>query len=377
MNKFVDIASPGVRALQPYQPGKPIEELQREFGISNVVKLASNENPLGPGPKAIQAIQNQLKETARYPDGNGYILKQALAEHLGVSSLQITLGNGSNDILEVIAKTFATSDDEIMFSQYAFAIYPLVTQAINAKAVKVPAKNWGHDLDAMLAAITDATKIIFIANPNNPTGTWVNEAQLLNFLQKVPPKVIVVVDEAYFEYASHPDMRLATYPNSLNWLAQFPNLIVTRTFSKAYGLAGLRVGYAASNADIADFLNRVRQPFNVNQFALVAASAALGDIDHLLHSLHINCAGLKQLQEGLTALGLGYIPSAGNFLCAEVDGTGKNAVEVYDALLREGVIVRPVANYQMPAYLRVSVGLPEENERFLQALAKVMAIRRS
>lgn len=370
MNNFTDLAAPGVRALNPYLPGKPIEELQRELGIQQVVKLASNENPLGPSPLAIQAIQKQLSETARYPDGNGFVLKNALAEHLGVNTAQITLGNGSNDVLELIARAFASADDEIVFSQYAFAIYPIVTQAINAKAIKVPAKLWGHDMDAMLAAVTEATKVVYIANPNNPTGTWVDESNLRHFLENIPRKVIVVMDEAYFEYASDPCMQLEGYPNTLNWLSRFPNLIVTRTFSKAYGLAGLRVGYAVSHSGVADLLNRVRQPFNVNQLALVAAAAALNDKEHLQQTIKLNCEGMKQLQEGFAALGLDYIPSAGNFICVDV---GEDADGIYSALLRDGVIVRPVANYNMPTHLRVSVGLERENERFLKSLAAVMA----
>jgi len=367
------LAAPGVRGLKPYQPGKPIEELQRELGIKEVVKLASNENPQGPSPRAIEAIQKQLGETARYPDGNGFILRQALANHLRVNAAQITLGNGSNDVLELVARAFASPGDEIIFSQYAFAVYPIVAQAINARAVSLPARNWGHDLEAMAAAVTPATKVIFIANPNNPTGTWLTEKQLQGFLQKVPREVLVVLDEAYFEYASDARMAIADYPNGIKLLSQYPNLIVTRTFSKAYGLAGLRVGYSVSREDIADLLNRVRQPFNVNHLAMVAAVAALDDSVYLQKTLQLNFDGLKQLQHGFAALELAYIPSCGNFLSVEVAGSaGKSAARIYDALLREGVIVRPVANYGMPDHLRVSVGLAAENERFLNALAKVM-----
>jgi histidinol-phosphate aminotransferase len=370
VNNFVDIASPGVRSLKPYQPGKPIEELQRELGLTEVIKLASNENPLGPSPLVLEAIQKQLLETARYPDGNGYLLKKALAQHLGVNETQITLGNGSNDVLELIARTFAGADAEVMFSQYAFAMYPIITQAINAKAVRVPAKQWGHDMDAMLAAITEATKMVFVANPNNPTGTWVNEQKLRHFLENVPRKVIVVVDEAYFEYASDPSMQLAGYPDTLDWLQHFPNLVVTRTFSKAYGLAGLRVGYAVSQEGIADLLNRIRQPFNVNHLALAAANAALQDDAYLQRAIEMNCEGLKQLQDRFTSMGLDYIPSGGNFVSVDV---GEDATGLYNALLQEGVIVRLVGNYNMPSHLRVSVGLADENERFLKALTKVMA----
>ena len=370
MNNFINLASPGAKSLKPYQPGKPIEELQRELGVKEVVKLASNENPLGPSQMVLEAVQKQLLETARYPDGNGFVLKNAVAQHFDINTDQITLGNGSNDVLELIARAFASADDEIIFSQYAFAIYPIVTQAINAKAVKVPAKGWGHDLDAMLAAVNEATKVVFIANPNNPTGTWVDEKKLLQFMESVPRRVIVVVDEAYFEYASDPSMKADGYPDTMSWIPQFSNLIVTRTFSKAYGLAGLRVGYAVSHAGIADLLNRVRQPFNVNHLALAAAAAALRDSEYLQQAIKVNCEGLKQLQSGFDAMGLEYIPSCGNFLCVDV---GEDAVDIYNGLLREGIIVRPVANYNMPNHLRISVGLNSENERFLKALTKVMA----
>jgi len=370
VNNFINLASPGAKSLKPYQPGKPIEELQRELGVKEVVKLASNENPLGPSQMVLEAVQKQLLETARYPDGNGFVLKNAVAQHFDINTDQITLGNGSNDVLELIARAFASADDEIIFSQYAFAIYPIVTQAINAKAVKVPAKGWGHDLDAMLAAVNEATKVVFIANPNNPTGTWVDEKKLLQFMESVPRRVIVVVDEAYFEYASDPSMKADGYPDTMSWIPQFSNLIVTRTFSKAYGLAGLRVGYAVSHAGIADLLNRVRQPFNVNHLALAAAAAALRDSEYLQQAIKVNCEGLKQLQSGFDAMGLEYIPSCGNFLCVDV---GEDAVDIYNGLLREGIIVRPVANYNMPNHLRISVGLNSENERFLKALTKVMA----
>ena len=370
MNDYLELAAPGLKGLHPYQPGKPVEELQREYGISNIIKLASNENPLGPSPLALDAIKQAFDELARYPDGNGFLLKQALSNKLNVSLPQITLGNGSNDILELIARAFATSDNEIIFSQHAFAVYPLVTQAINAKAVVTAAKNWGHDLEAMANAITDKTRLIFVANPNNPTGTWLGRDELKYFIKGLPGHVIVVVDEAYFEYAIDPRMQADDYPDALQWLSEFPNLIVTRTFSKAYGLAALRVGYSVSHPDIADLLNRVRQPFNVNHLAIVAASAAMDDSQHLNKAIQVNATGMQQLADGFDALGLDYIPSVGNFVSVDV---GKDGASVYDALLHEGVIVRPVANYQMPQYLRITVGLAQENERFLQALQKVLA----
>ena len=369
-NNYLDLAAPGVKGLTPYQPGKPIEELEREYGVTNIVKLASNENPLGPSPMAMVAIKKELHELARYPDGNGFLLKQALSEQLQISMPQITLGNGSNDVLELIARAFVTASNEVIFSQHAFAVYPIVTQAVNATAVVTPAKDWGHDLDAMANAVTENTRVIFIANPNNPTGTWLNGEALRNFVSQLPQHVIVVIDEAYFEYAIDKRLGAVGYPNAMLWVADHPNLIVTRTFSKAYGLAALRVGYAVSHPDVADLLNRVRQPFNVNHLAIVAASVAMKDHEYLEQAIQLNADGMRQLVQGFDNMGLPYIPSVGNFVCVDV---GKAAANVYDALLREGVIVRPVANYQMPNHLRVTVGIPEENERFLQALKKVLS----
>ena len=370
MNQFLDTANPGLKGLTPYQPGKPIEELEREYGVSNIIKLASNENPLGPSSAAIDAIKQEYKELARYPDGNGFELKQKLAEQLKVDQSQLTLGNGSNEILEFLARAFVTDKNEVIFSQHAFAVYPLVTQAINAKAVVTPAKNWGHDLDAMLSAVTDNTRLVFIANPNNPTGTWLEAEALKTFISQLPPHVIVAVDEAYYEYASDARLQAVGYTSAIQWLEDFPNLVVTRTFSKAFGLAALRIGFSVSHPDVSDLLNRVRQPFNVNHLALTAATAALDDKQHLEASIKLNADGMQVLINGFESMGLSYIPSVGNFICVDV---GKDAAKVYDALLYQGVIVRPVANYEMPDYLRVTVGLPEENERFLQALKKVLA----
>jgi histidinol-phosphate aminotransferase len=353
------LAVPGVRALQPYIPGKPIEELEREYGVKNVIKLASNENPLGPSPKALIAAQAALVEAARYPDGGGFALKRALARTLGVVPEQITLGNGSSDILEFAVRVFVPAQDEVIFSQHAFALYPIITQAVGARAVEVPARDWAHDLDAMRAAITPRTRLIFITNPNNPTGTWLSSVALAGFLDEVPTSVIVVIDEAYYEYVEASD-----YPNTVAWLTRYPNLICARTFSKIYGLAGLRVGYGVSGVAIADILNRVRQPFNVNSIAQAAAVAALDDGAHLDKAKRVNAGGMQQLVKGFEQLGLDYIPSAGNFVCVEVVEAGR----VYEQLLRAGVIVRPVANYGMPRHLRVTVGLVNENQRFLDAL---------
>lgn len=365
---FFDRAVPGVRGLQPYQPGKPIAELEREYGVTDAIKLASNENPLGPSPRVIEALRNELGQIARYPDGAGFALKQAIASKYSLNTSQITLGNGSNDILELIARTFVAQNDEVIFSQYAFAVYPIVTQAVAGKAVEVPALDWGHDLQAMRAAISDRTRLIFIANPNNPTGTWLNSAALYDFLSAVPDNIPVVVDEAYYEYASDPAHGIADFPNAMTWLDEFPNLIVTRTFSKAYALAGLRIGFSVAHPVIADLLNRVRQPFNANLLAQSAACVAFNDEAHLARGLTINAAGLQQLYAGFDQIGLPYIRSAGNFVCVDI---GQDAAPIYQGLLREGVIVRPVANYGMPNHLRVSVGLPEENARFLRALSTI------
>jgi histidinol-phosphate aminotransferase len=370
MIDYQELAVPGVRKLTPYQPGKPVEELQRELGLSEIIKLASNENPLGPSKMALAAVKYGLVELERYPDGNGFALKQKLGKHLSVKPEQITLGNGSNDVLEVVARTFAQPGDEIIFSQYAFAVYPIVTQAIGASAVVIPAQGWAHDLDATLTAITDKTRIIFVTNPNNPTGCWIERETLHHFLKQVPQNIIVVLDEAYFEYANHSSMGIANYPNGVEWLSEFANLIVTRTFSKAYGLAGLRIGYGISSVTVADLLNRVRQPFNVNSIALTAAEAALDDQPHIEKSVAMNVNGMQLLQSTFSKMGLEYIPSAGNFICVDV---AKPAASVYQALLKKGVIVRPVANYDMPSHLRITIGTENENDLFVRAFKEVLA----
>ncbi|WP_027859484.1 histidinol-phosphate transaminase [Marinobacterium jannaschii] len=361
---FTRLAVPGVRALQPYQPGKPVEELERELGLSNIVKLASNENPLGLGPRVKAAIAESLGDGSRYPDASGFQLKHALQRRFGIWPEQITLGNGSNDVLELIARTFLQPGDEVVYSRYAFVVYPLLTQACGARAVVTEAKDWGHDLEAMRQAITDATRLVFIANPNNPTGTWLKESALRDFLRQVPEQVLVVLDEAYTEYVDD-----AAFPDGLALQAEFPNLIVTRTFSKAYGLAALRVGYALASAQITDLLNRVRQPFNVNALAQAAACAALDDSDYLAETVTLNRSGMEQLTQGLSRLGIGYIPSVANFVTADM---GRPAAPVYEAMLRQGVIVRPLANYGMPDHLRISIGLEAENQRCLDLLQKVL-----
>jgi len=359
---FCDLAVSGVAELRPYVPGKPIEELQRQYGVRDVIKLASNENPLGPSKVALAAVAQSAKEMTRYPDGNGYALKIALAEKVQLAPEQITLGNGSNDVLELVARAFAGAGDEVVYSEHAFAVYPIVTKAIGATGITAAAKDYGHDLTAIINVITPRTKLVFIANPNNPTGTWIEPRDIKAFLEKVPEKVLVVLDEAYVEY-------LEQQENTVAWLQDFHNLIITRTFSKAYGLAGLRIGYALSHPEVADLLNRVRQPFNANSLAQAAAVAALGDENYLQQARETNAAGMKQLIAGFDKLNLKYIPSKGNFITVSVH---RNAAEVFDDLLYEGVIVRPVANYGLPQHLRVSIGLPHENQRFLEALSKVL-----
>lgn len=372
MVDFTTRAIAGVQKLSPYQPGKPTEALERELGISNILKLASNENPLGAGALALDALANSLKSLELYPDGSGFRLKAVLAEKLGVSSEQITLGNGSNDVLELIARGFLDQNRGAVFSEHAFAVYPLVTQAIGAElqiAKAYPADHatmpYGHDLDALLARIDDKTAIVFIANPNNPTGTWLEKPALQAFLQQVPEHVLVVLDEAYIEYSTDSD-----FPNGLEFLAAFPNLIVTRTFSKIHGLAAVRVGYAVSSPAVADILNRVRQPFNVNSLALAAAEAALADDKHIQQSCETNAAGLQQWHAACKAHDWSFIPSMGNFITVD---TQRDAAPLYTALLHEGVIVRPVANYGLPQHLRITIGTQEQNQRCIEALAKVLS----
>jgi len=363
---FLALAQPGVQKLSPYVPGKPVDELARELNLDpqSIIKLASNENPLGPSPNVINAIRTQLDELTRYPDGNGFVLKQKLAERCGVNIDQVTLGNGSNDILELVARAYLAPGLNAVFSQHAFAVYPIATQAVGAQAKAVPAKHWGHDLEAMLAAIDENTRVVFIANPNNPTGTWFDADALGSFLASVPAHVLVVLDEAYIEYAEGGEL-----PNGLTFLASHPNLLVSRTFSKAYGLAALRVGYAICSARIADVLNRVRQPFNVNSLALAAACAALDDAEYLSQSRACNTAGMQQLETGFKQLGLDWIPSRGNFIAVDF---GRDASPINQALLRDGVIVRPMAGYGMPTFLRVSIGTEAENARFLDVLRKAL-----
>ena len=363
--RVIDHVPAAIRSLAPYQPGKPIEELARERGLNpaDIVKLASNENPLGMSPKARATLEATAAEGARYPDGNGFVLKEAISRKFGVAPERLVLGNGSNDVLELAARIVLQPGTEAVYSRYAFAVYPLVTQALGARPVQVPARDYGHDLEAMLAAITPRTRVVFLANPNNPTGTFVSGEALAAFLERVPEDVLVVLDEAYGEYLDP-----AERYESLAWVDRFSNLLVCRTFSKIYGLASLRVGYGVARPELVDVMNRIRQPFNVNSFALTAAAAALEDEAFVARSAELNRQGLRQLYEGFARLGLQWVPSRGNFVMVHVG----DAAAVNEALLDRGVIVRPIAGYGLPEWLRVTVGLPEENARFLEALADIL-----
>ncbi|MGA7749530.1 MAG: histidinol-phosphate transaminase [Gallionella sp.] len=380
---YSDLAPAYIRAIAPYQPGKPISELERELGITGIVKLASNENPLGCSPLAVAAMHEAIKTIALYPDGNGFELKDALSRRYGVEHARIVLGNGSNDMLELAARAFLTVGDKAVYSAHAFAVYPLATQAVGGVGISVPAINFGHDLEAMRkTAVEQQAKLVFIANPNNPTGTFLSGDALHEFLCALPANILVVLDEAYNEY-----LPAECRYDSVSWLRkgdaegighpaaspsqglkEFPNLIISRTFSKAYGLAGLRVGYAFAHAQVADMMNRVRQPFNVNSMAQAAAAAALQDRDFVRHTFELNLRGMKRIVDGLTKLGLEHIPSFGNFVSFKI----RDAARIYRRLLGLGVIVRPIASYDMPDYLRVSIGLESENEKFLSALQQAL-----
>lgn len=354
-----------VREIAPYQPGKPVSEVARERGLveSDIVKLASNENPRGASPRAIDAIQSALDELARYPDGNAFELKEVLAKIHDIEQDSIVLGNGSNDVLELAAIAFLAPGTSAVYSQHCFVVNRLATQARGAEGIEVPAREFGHDLEAIRAAVRDDTRVIFVSNPNNPTGTWIDASQVVAFIREVPPHVLVVLDEAYYEYLAAADQSA-----SIEWTREFPNLLVTRTFSKAHGLAGLRVGYGVTHPGVADLMNRVRQPFNVNSVAQAAAVAALGDTGFVKDSADLNLAGMKQLTSGFEALGLDWIPSHGNFVSVRVG----DSAQVFNGLLERGVIVRPIAGYGLPEHLRVTVGLDSENARLLDTLAAVL-----
>ncbi len=370
MNKrFISLATPAVQQLMPYLPGKPVEELERELGIHDAIKLASNENPLGPSPLALQALQKQLARVNYYPDGGGFVLSQRIAEANNVAISNVTLGNGSNDILELVTRAYLTSADSAVFSAYSFAVYPIVVQAVGAQANVASAypeshelMPLGHDPDAIINSIDEKTRIIFIANPNNPTGTWLSPEQLLALFERIADDIIIVLDLAYMEY-----MDKALQPDIAAWLKRFPNLVITRTFSKVYALAGLRIGYSLTHPDIADILNRVRQPFNTNSLAQTAALASLEDTDHLQKSIAMNTAGKTMLESAFDAMQLSYLPTMGNFISVNVK---QNGLDLYARLLKRGIILRPVASYQMPEFLRITIGTQAQNQRLLKALSE-------
>ena len=355
---------PGIETIHPYQGGKPIEEVQREFGIEDIIKLASNENPIGPSPMAQEAIKRAAAQVNQYPDGNAFHLKNEHAEHLGITPEYLIFGNGSNDVLQIVGETYISPGDEVIYSESAFLVYMLVAIICGAKSVVTPRRDYAHDAEAMADAVTDATKAIFIANPNNPTGTMLTKAEIERFMARVPEDVIVVFDEAYYEYVERPD-----YPQTLSYVKEGRNVIITRTFSKIYGLAGLRIGYGIAKPAIIEMMNRVRQPFNCNLIAQAAGRAALNDADHVRRSLESNAAGKIYLYEALTRLGLKYVETEGNFILVQL---GRSGQEVADALMRKGVIVRPVAAYGFPNSVRATIGKPDENERFITALREVL-----
>ena len=352
-----------IAGLKPYRPGRSIDEVARELGLTDVVKLASNENPRGPAAAVRERIREAIGDLSRYPDGNGDRLKAALAARHGIAPERITLGNGSNDVLELAAKAVLEPGCEAIMPAHGFIVFYLAPIGCGARLVIAPARNFGCDLQAMLDLVTENTRILFIANPNNPTGSFVGRADLEAFLDHLPERVWVVLDQAYEEYVSVSDR-----PDGRALLERHPNLIVTRTFSKIHALAGLRVGYALSSPEVADLMNRARQPFNVNSLALAAAETALAQAEYVAESAALNASGLAVLKDGLERLGYAPLPSAGNFLCVDL---GREGVPVFQALLRKGVIVRTLLEYGLPNHIRVTVGLPEENRRFLTALAEL------
>ncbi|HWO41118.1 MAG TPA: histidinol-phosphate transaminase [Candidatus Eisenbacteria bacterium] len=352
-----------IRTLVPYVPGKPIEEVEREYGIAGSAKLASNENPLGPSPRALQAIREKLELLHLYPDGDCFYLRRGLADHLGVKPEQLIFGNGSNEIIELAARTFMRPGDEAVMARQAFIVYKLIVQAIGGVRREIPLTDFTHDLDAMARAITPRTRMVFLANPNNPTGTIYRRAAWERFLERVPPAVLIVADEAYFEYVG-----VADYPDSLRYQDGERTILTVRTFSKLYGLAGLRIGYGVGPEEIIALMQRVRQPFNVNAPAQWGAMAALGDQDHVRRSLAANEEGLAYLRGELDRLRLVYVPSHANFLLVRV-GDGE---KIFKQLLARGIIVRPMAAYELPEYVRVTVGTMPENRRFIHGLEAIV-----
>ena len=364
---------PGVRRLKPYEPGKPISELQRELGIDDIIKLASNENPLGPSPRAVQAMREALDDVALYPDGNAFALKQALSDFHGIGRERITVGTGSDHILELVARAFLEPGRSAVFARHAFAIYAIVSQAAGAElrvgephAPDHPRQPYGHDVDKLLAAVSDSTSVVFVANPNNPTGTYLTQGEIERLMAGVPGHIVVVIDEAYFDYAAP---YAPEYPDTRGLLERHPNLVVLRTFSKAYGLAGVRIGYALASAAMTDCLNRVRLSFNPSSLGQAAAVAALADRDHVERTVELNHAELGRQDAELRGMGLAVIPSVCNFVTVD---TGRPGRELFQQLLREGVIVRPLDGYGLDRHLRISVGLPEQNRRLIEALRTVL-----
>ena len=368
MSLFDKQIQPQIADVSPYVPGKPIAELQRELNLTRVSKLASNENPLGASVRAKKSIQDLLVDIARYPDGSAFELKKSLARHLNLTENQFSIGNGSNELLELVARIFASQGDEVLFSEHAFAVYPISAQVVGATPVSAAAKDWAHDLTAMLAAITKKTKVIYIANPNNPTGTLISKKEWQTFIRQVPKKIIVVLDEAYFEYVP----KELSF-NGLDYIDDYSNLVVSRTFSKVYGLASLRIGYMMGCEEIISYIEKIRAPFNVNQFAQVAAVASLEDPSFVADSIAINRQGMSQLIEFFEDNLLYYIPSFGNFVCVNV---GDDSEEINQQLLSYGVIVRPVSNYGMLNYLRISIGTKTENAHFIEAMTKILSARK-
>jgi histidinol-phosphate aminotransferase len=350
--------------LDRYEPGMPIEQVQRELGLTEVVKLASNENPLGPSPKAVAALRALLPELHRYPDGPATRLREALAERCRLAADQVAIGNGSTDLIDLLARAFLGPEHNAVISERAFARFRQVVLARNGQARLVPMKDDRHDLEALLAAVDPATRLLFVANPNNPTGTWNSREEVDALVARLPENVILVLDEAYFEYADHPD-----YPDGVDYVRRGEAVMVLRTFSKVYGLAGLRVGYGLARTEIIDSIDVVREPFNTNAAAQIAALAALADRQHVARSLELNRVEKRRLEKALDDRGLRFMPSLANFLCVDVARPGG---EVFQALLRHGVIVRPLGGYGLETWLRVSVGAPEENAAFLEALDAVL-----
>ncbi len=367
MKQISQLANPHIRDVPVYEPGRPIEEVARELGLNpkSIIKLASNENPLGPSPKALSAMRSAIKKAHLYPDGGGFYLRRALAKKFGLQLENVVLGNGSNEIIELLGHAFLSAGDEVVVSDHAFAVYDIVTKLFAANVVTAPEKNFCHDLDVMLARVTSRTKLVFITNPNNPTGTMVGERDIERFIERVPPQVIVAFDEAYYEFLQRP-------PNTLRYVKDGRPVVVMRTFSKIVGLAALRIGYGLMSAEIASLLQRVRQPFNVNAVAQAAALASLDDTAHIRRTRKVVAQGRAYLEREFKKLGIEFIPSAGNFIMLKVGDpsadSGQSGKKIFDALLRRGIIVRPLASYRLPEWIRVTVGTMPQNRRFIAVL---------